>query len=161
MRFIKSAGTTVIFKVLAMASGLAVSVIISRTLGPECRGIYGIIMTVLILGSSFGVFGLNTSNTYLIARKKSRCRTIGDQSLLIGLIGIIGGKHLLLLQKAGDIIGIDVVFGTTQLVYVKRLHGIRMISTSGSGLNSKSESGRLSFRKYCSNRTSMRESLSS
>jgi len=89
MRFIKSASTTVFFKIMAMACGLGLSVIISRTLGPEGRGVYGIIMTVIILASSFGVFGINTANTYLVARKKSRARAVGVQSLVIGLVGSV------------------------------------------------------------------------
>lgn len=87
MRFLKSATMTLGFKFIAMSSGLAVSIIVGRTLGPEGRGIYGLIMTVIILASSLGVFGFNTANTYFVAQDKSRSRGFGLQSLFVGLTG--------------------------------------------------------------------------
>ncbi len=41
MRFIHSASTTMIFKAVALVGGLGTSVIISRILGSEGRGVYG------------------------------------------------------------------------------------------------------------------------
>ena len=87
MRFINSAITTIIFKALAMFSGLAASIVIARVLGPEGRGVYALIMTIIVLAASFGVFGLTASNTYFVAHDKSMARTIGFQSLIVGLLG--------------------------------------------------------------------------
>ncbi len=70
MRFIHSASTTIILKAVALIGGLGTSIIISRILGPEGRGIYGIIMTVIVLSASFGVFGFAASNTYFIAKNR-------------------------------------------------------------------------------------------
>jgi O-antigen/teichoic acid export membrane protein len=89
MRFIKSASTTLVLKILAMAFGLGVSVLIGRVLGPEGRGIYGLVMTVIILSSTFGLFGLGSANAYFISKDKSCARAVGRQSLFAGIVGAI------------------------------------------------------------------------
>jgi len=96
MRFIQSALTTLAFKIIAMAAGLAVSVVIARVLGPEGRGVYALVMTIIVLSASFGVFGLTASNTYFAAKDGSMARTIGMQSLITGLIG--AGLAILTIQ---------------------------------------------------------------
>lgn len=89
MRFIHSAATTLLFKAVAMIAGLAVSIVIARVLGPEGRGIYALIMTIVVMSASFGVFGLTASNTYFIARDPSKARAIGMLSLFAGIAGTL------------------------------------------------------------------------
>lgn len=97
MRFIKAAGITLIFKILAMAMSLAVSVIISRILGADGRGQYGIIMTIVMIFAGFSTIGINTANTYFISKDKSVSRAAGKLSLLTGLAGTIVSAAVLLL----------------------------------------------------------------
>lgn len=87
MRFIKSGATTIIFKFIAMSASLGVSVLIGRTLGPDGRGTYGLIMTIIVLSTNFGLFGLAGANAYLIGGDRTRSRAIGVHSLAIGLLG--------------------------------------------------------------------------
>ncbi len=87
MRFIKSALATLIFKVIAMAAGLAVSIVIARVLGPEGRGVYALVMTIIVMSASFGVFGLPSANTFFAAKNALMARTIGTQSIITGLAG--------------------------------------------------------------------------
>ena len=68
MRFIKSAGTTLAFKIIAMSFGLGISVLIGRAMGPEGRGVYGLVMTVIMISSVFGVFGLGAANVVMEVR---------------------------------------------------------------------------------------------
>jgi len=89
MRFIKSAFTTLAFKAVAMVAGLAISVVIARVLGPEGRGIYALVMTIIVLSASLGVFGLTASNTYFIAKDERKTRTIGMQSFITGGLGSV------------------------------------------------------------------------
>jgi len=89
MRFIYSAGATAIFKLLALIFSFGVSVLIARFLGPEGRGMYGLVMTVVILAGSLGLFGFSASNTYFIARDKSLGRSFGLQSFLAGIVGTV------------------------------------------------------------------------
>ncbi|MEW6411338.1 MAG: polysaccharide biosynthesis C-terminal domain-containing protein [Candidatus Zixiibacteriota bacterium] len=87
MRFIKSAGTTLAFKIIAMSFGLGISVLIGRAMGPEGRGVYGLVMTVIMISSVFGVFGLGAANAYFIAKDRNHARVIGWQSLFVGIAG--------------------------------------------------------------------------
>ncbi len=109
-----------IFKTVALVGGLGTSVIISRILGPEGRGIYGLLMTVIVLSASFGVFGFGTANTYFIARDRNRAKALGIQSIIVGLAGsIISGMafYLFYTYQPRMVSGIDgVLFGVTLLM---------------------------------------------
>ncbi len=110
MRFIHSASTTIILKAVALFGGLGTSIIISRILGPEGRGIYGIIMTVIVLSASFGVFGFAASNTYFIAKDRNSARALGVQSIVVGLAGsMICGMAFYFIHtyQPGMVAGID------------------------------------------------------
>lgn len=72
---------------IAMVCGFGVSILIGRVLGPEGRGIYGLVMTIIVLSQNFGLFGFASANTFLISIDKSRSRSLGLQSLIIGAIG--------------------------------------------------------------------------
>lgn len=87
MRFVRSAGITLGLKVMSLAFALGVSIILGRVLGAEGRGVYGLVMTVIVLASSFGIFGIGSANTFFVARDKSCARQVGIQSLLVGLVG--------------------------------------------------------------------------
>ena len=76
MRFIRSSSITLIFKAMAMLCGFGVSILIGRTLGPEGRGVYGLVMTIIILALNFGLFGFAGANTYLISSDKNRSRSL-------------------------------------------------------------------------------------
>ncbi len=70
-----------------MACGFAVSVLASRLLGPEGRGLFGIAMTVIVLSTNFGLIGLAGANAFLVGNHRERARALGTQSLLVGLLG--------------------------------------------------------------------------
>ena len=89
MRFLKSVSTTLVFKAIAMAAGLAVSIVIARVLGPEGRGVYALVMTIIVMSASFGVFGLTAANTFFVAKNGQLARTIGTQSVIAGLAGAL------------------------------------------------------------------------
>jgi O-antigen/teichoic acid export membrane protein len=89
MRFVRSSSTTLIFKMIAMICGFGVSILIGRVLGPEGRGVYGLVMTIIVLSSSFGLFGFSGANAYLISRDLNRAKALGVQSLFVGALGFI------------------------------------------------------------------------
>ena len=95
---------------MALIGGLGTSVIVSRMLGPEGRGIYGIIMTVIVFSASFGVFGFGKANTYFIAQDRYRAKALGIHSIIVGLVGsIISGMafYLICAYQPGMVAGID------------------------------------------------------
>jgi O-antigen/teichoic acid export membrane protein len=87
MRFIQSSGATLIFKTMAMTCGFGASLLIARILGPQGRGLYGLIMTVLVLATVCGLFGFASANAYLISKDRSRTRAFGTISLIMGALG--------------------------------------------------------------------------
>ena len=72
---------------IAMFCGFGVSILIGRVLGPEGRGIYGMVMTIIMLALNFGLFGFAGANTFLISRDKIHSKALGVQSLIVGLVG--------------------------------------------------------------------------
>lgn len=89
MRFIRSSGTTVAFRILSLACGFGISILIGRLFGPQGRGIYGLAMTVVVLSVNFGLFGIAGANAYLIGGNPSRARALGIQSLVTGFLGAL------------------------------------------------------------------------
>ncbi len=102
MRFIKSTLATLIFKAVAMVAGLAVSIVIARVLGPEGRGVYALVMTIIVMSSSLGVFGLLSANTFFVAKNEMMARTVGTQSLVASLCGGVLSIVLIFVMKKVD-----------------------------------------------------------
>jgi O-antigen/teichoic acid export membrane protein len=97
MRFMQSATLTLILKGVALVTGLGVSIVVARTLGPEGRGQYALIMTIVALASNLGSFGLAASNTFFLAKDASRVKAIGFMSVYAGIVGTMLSAVLLAL----------------------------------------------------------------
>jgi O-antigen/teichoic acid export membrane protein len=95
MRFLHSVTLTLILKGIALVAGLGVSIIVARALGPEGRGQYALVMTIVLIASNLGSFGLAASSTYFLARDKSRVKAVGLMSLVTGVGGTILSALLL------------------------------------------------------------------
>jgi O-antigen/teichoic acid export membrane protein len=67
--FIYEIATTLAARILAMIGPFAVSIITSRVLGPEQRGRYFLILALAQIGAQIGNLGLQSSNTYLVAKR--------------------------------------------------------------------------------------------
>lgn len=76
--FARGVTATFITRILLLGAGLATTVVVARSLGPEGRGLYAVALTIATLGVQLGNLGLHASNTYYVAK---------DRSLLAGLIG--------------------------------------------------------------------------
>lgn len=74
--FTKKVLATLLTKGLLFFCGLAVSVVISRTLGPGGRGIYALAITIGTLGVQLGNFGLHSSNTFFAAKSPDLIGTL-------------------------------------------------------------------------------------
>ncbi len=70
-------GMTVVVRMSRIALGLVTSILTARFLGPGGRGDYTLVVTLATLVVQFGNFGLNSSNTYLVAK---------DRGLYSGLV---------------------------------------------------------------------------
>jgi O-antigen/teichoic acid export membrane protein len=99
MRFIKSSGMTLAFKLISITCGLGISILIGRVLGPDGRGVYGLALTIIVLSTNFGLFGLAGANAFLVGGDKGRSRAVGVQSLLTGFVGAaIAASAILLID---------------------------------------------------------------
>jgi O-antigen/teichoic acid export membrane protein len=65
-------------RLLVAALSFTTTVVISRTLGPDGRGLYAVAITISAIGVQFGNLGLNSSNNYYVAK---------DRGLLPALMG--------------------------------------------------------------------------
>jgi len=78
---------------------LVKNVITTRILGPEGRGLFGLLITIPDLLISVGNIGFGVGNAYLVAKKKYELRKIlGNTFLVTSLLGgiLIGAGYLLM-----------------------------------------------------------------
>ncbi|QLA14846.1 lipopolysaccharide biosynthesis protein [Desulfolutivibrio sulfoxidireducens] len=102
---------------LLFALRLAKNVLFTRLLGPEGRGVYGLLMTVPTLVVSFGNLGFGLGSVYLAAKKKADPRALLGNILAFALVhgGVLClvGVGLYRLQAAGllTLDGADTIHG--------------------------------------------------
>lgn len=70
---------------LMLSLGLITSIITARYLGPEGRGIYFYVITTATILAQFGNFGLQSSNTYLVAHDSQLLGRLSSNSLWISI----------------------------------------------------------------------------
>lgn len=92
--FFRNVVHTVVSKVLFIGIGVATSIIIMRTLGPELRGVYAKALAISSFAVQFGTLGFHASNTYFTAKNKNQMGSIAANSAyisaLIGALSILG-----------------------------------------------------------------------
>ena len=66
--------------------GIVVSIIIARTLGPEGKGIYSLLLLAPTLLVTFGNFGLNVSNVYFYGKRNARAQDLAANSVWAALV---------------------------------------------------------------------------
>jgi O-antigen/teichoic acid export membrane protein len=81
-------------RILLIAIGLAITVVVSRTLGPSGRGLFAVATAIAAIGVQFGNFGLHASNTYYVAKDRELLPVLIGNTLIVGLG--IGGMAALL-----------------------------------------------------------------
>lgn len=84
--FAHKVGETMATRVALIAIGLATSVLIARSLGPEGRGLQAAIAVLTAVGVQFGNLGLHSSNTYYVAKRHGLLPTLVGNSLLVSLV---------------------------------------------------------------------------
>jgi O-antigen/teichoic acid export membrane protein len=81
--FIYEIGTTLAARIFAMVGPFAVSIITARVLGPEERGRYFLVLALAQIGAQIGNLGLQSSNTYLIAKRHELLGPLLANSLFV------------------------------------------------------------------------------
>jgi len=88
---------TFVTRGLTAAMGVAITILVARSLGPEGRGVFSAAMAMAAIGVQAGNLGLPSSNIYYASSNKRLIRTLIGNSLMIGFIG----SGLLCLIAAG------------------------------------------------------------
>jgi O-antigen/teichoic acid export membrane protein len=81
--FVRQVSETYLTRVLVVALGFVNSVLVTRLLGPEGRGLFAVATTVAAIGVQLGNLGLHSSNTYSVSRDPKTLSPLLGNSLLI------------------------------------------------------------------------------
>lgn len=87
--FAVSVAATFASRILLLFIALAVTVIVSRVLGPQGRGLYAVAVAVGAIGVQIGNLGIHASNTYFVARDRSLLPLLIGNALIVGFL--LGG----------------------------------------------------------------------
>jgi len=81
--FVRGVTTTFATRIVLIFVGLATTVVVARSLGPEGRGLYAVALTIATLGVQIGNLGLHASNTYYVAKDRSLLPTLMGNTLVV------------------------------------------------------------------------------
>lgn len=94
---------TIFFNVLTSLLSLLLAIFVSRSLGPELKGIYSLVIFIPTMIYSFGFFGINLAANFLVAKKKlARAEVVSTSfalALIIGAVLFIIGYLAIVLAK--------------------------------------------------------------
>lgn len=80
---------TFLIQSCSLLIGIISSIIVCRMLGPDYRGVYFLLSSMTSLVVAMGNFGLDFTNTYLLAKKKYSLAEINAQSIYFSLLAAI------------------------------------------------------------------------
>ena len=86
MSFVKDVSITFWSRIVVSSIGLIVTIIIARSLGPEGKGIYSLVILIPSLLALFVNSGIGISNIYFIGKKRFKEEDLASNSLILGLI---------------------------------------------------------------------------
>jgi O-antigen/teichoic acid export membrane protein len=124
--------TTIGARIVIMLSGFTASILTARFLGPEGRGEYFFIVTLVALSVQFGNLGLHASNTYLVAKDHSLLSKLTANSLWISLL--IGGGVPLVAVLFLSFVNIFPEISSTKIWFAVLLAPLSLFFMLGSNL---------------------------
>lgn len=139
--FARRVAETWLTKIILMVIGMATSVMVTRTLGPEGRGLYAAAAALAAIGIQFGNLGLHASNSHYVSRDRRCLPTLIGNSLIVSFVGGGAGSgiswllaivwpSLLPLQGTPLVLGlICIPFGLAYLLFQNLLLGVSQIGT--------------------------------
>jgi O-antigen/teichoic acid export membrane protein len=85
--FVRNVGQTMAARMFTIATGSVTTIVVARLLGPSGRGQYATAGAIAAVGVSLAALGLQSSNTYFVARDRSLLAPLLGNTLLTGLAG--------------------------------------------------------------------------
>lgn len=87
--FVRQVTGTMLARLAMVAIGLGTTIIVTRILGPNGRGLYAVAASVGAIGLQFGCLGLHAANTYSVSRNRALLPLLLGNSLLASIV--VGG----------------------------------------------------------------------
>jgi O-antigen/teichoic acid export membrane protein len=81
--FVRQVSETYLTQLGVVALGFVNSILVTRLLGPEGRGLYAVAYTLSATGVQLGNLGLQSSNTYTVAREPAKLPVLIGNSLAV------------------------------------------------------------------------------
>jgi O-antigen/teichoic acid export membrane protein len=107
--FVRQVSETYLTQLSIVALGFVNSILVTRILGPEGRGLFAVANTLSATGVQLGNLGLQSSNTYYVAREPGKLRLLLGNSLVVsaasGGIALVAFLLLRLLPGLAPISG--------------------------------------------------------
>lgn len=85
-KFTKHTLITITARALAVASGLGISIVMARTLGPEGKGIYSLAILLPGVLVTFTNLGVNPATVFYVARKKYLAKEIFGNNIILTIL---------------------------------------------------------------------------
>lgn len=137
--FVRQVGETYATQVFVVALGFVNSILVTRLLGPEGRGLFAAAYTFSAVGIQLGNLGLHSWNTYQVSREPRSLPVLIGNSLAVcaacGLVALFAlalfqaqpslapvGGVLLLLALAGIPLGLANLLFQNLLIGTQRIH---------------------------------------
>lgn len=98
--FVRQVAETYLTRVFIVALGFVNSVLVTRILGPEGRGLFAVATTVAAIGVQLGNLGLHSSNTYYVSRDPTILPRLLGNTLIICAVSAVGAVAALFLFEA-------------------------------------------------------------
>ena len=121
-RFSVATSITAITRLINLSTGVLISVVLARVLGPEGRGIYALVMLLPSLIVIFSSLGIEAATVYYVARKKFYIQEVlGNNVLLsisIGSIGVIIGLIIIVFFREQIFPRVDSVYLFISLLFI-------------------------------------------
>ena len=138
--FVRQVSETYLTQLSIIALSFVNSILVTRLLGPDGRGLLAVAVTTSALGVQLGNLGLHSSNTYLVSRDPSVLPTLLGNSLAIGaasgVVALFGLALLLTWPDLAPIHGLllllalaSIPIGLTNLLLQNLLIGTQRIRT--------------------------------
>jgi O-antigen/teichoic acid export membrane protein len=120
--FILKVAETFATRIFMIGIGLVTSVIVTRSLGPEGRGLYAVASAIGAIGVQFGNLGLHASNTYTVAKDRSLLSTLVGNSLMAGFVfgglgSAIAWLVFFLVPKIAPLSGLLLILGLSWIPF--------------------------------------------
>ena len=110
--FLKNTSITLMTRVISLALGIVISILLARILGPENRGIYALVILIPSFAFMFSNMGINSSTVFFLGKGTyPATKVAGNNLVLSGLIGLISiGLTILFLYLFGSVFFAEVPF---------------------------------------------------